>query len=448
MTVTSSIGPISGIDYGKLIDGLMGIEQRPLDQTNKLLTSLKSQSDAFLSLSAQMTGLKLAATNFTSSAIFRSTTATSSNPNILSATSNLSAPVGSYAFTVQRLAAASQLATQGFASATTAIGTSGVVPITSQDLALNKPLKLATLNGGAGVASGSIQINTADGASKMVDLSAAVTIQDVVDRINGAGANVTAAIKGDKLTLVDGTTGGNTLNITNVSGGTTATDLGLTQVVAQGNTLTGADINRLALTTSLSNLNGGNGVRTTGTSATDFTITTNLNGTVASFSVALNGANTLGDVINKINTAATSGGKQSVFATLDPNGHSIKLANSNGGTVAVTANNNSLAARDLGLTGVTSTAGVLTGQRINAGLNSALLRELNNGSGVGLGTVKLTNGNGEATNVDLTGSSTVQDLLDKINAQTGTTSITASVNSAGNALQLVDASGGPGFFSA
>lgn len=454
MTVSSSIGPISGIDYGKLIDGLMGIEQRPLNQTNSLLKRVRSQSDSLLSISAQMTGLKLAATNFSSSAIFRSTTATSSNTNIMSATSNLSAPVGSYAFTVQRLAAASQLATQGFASATTAIGTSGVIPLTSQDYALNKPLKLATLNGGAGVASGSIKISTADSGSTVVDLSAAVTMQDVVDRINGAGASVTAAIKGDRLVLTDGTTGGNTLNVTNVSGGTTATDLGLTLPVAVGNTLIGADINRLAQTTSLSNLNGGNGVRTAGSSANDFTVTTTIKGTTSSFTVSLNGANTLGDVLNKINTAATTNGVQSVYATLDPNGHSIQLATANkgtttnpdGGTIAVTVAGSSLAARDLGLTSVSSSGGVMTGQRINAGLNSALLRELNNGSGVKLGTINLKNGNGVSTDVDLTGASTVQDLLDKINAQSGTTSITAAINSAGNAVQLVTTSGGTDWF--
>ena len=242
-------------------------------------------------LSAQLTGLKLAATSFSSSAVFRSTTATSSNPSILGASSTISSPVGSYAFTVQRTAAASQVATQGFANALTAIGDSGVVPVDPNSLKLTQPLKLSQLNGGNGVKSGSIQITARDNTKTTVDLSAAVTIQDVVNTINGAGAKVTAAISNnDKLVLTD-TSGGNSnaLSVANVASGTTATDLGLT-FGAIGNTLTSADLNRLSPTTTLSTLNDGNGVRSTGTSLPDFAINVTTNGAVTSYNVALNGS--------------------------------------------------------------------------------------------------------------------------------------------------------------
>lgn len=453
MSISSSIGPVSGINYGTLITGLMAIEQRPLDLVTKQIKKVKEQSDALIGLSAQIASLKLAATSFTSSAIFRSTTATSSNTSILSATSTIGAPVGAYSFNVQRLAAATQLATQGFSSASVAIGQLGSIPTNADNLKLNQARKLSELNGGAGVPTGTITINTSDGSALNVDLSSAVTVQDVLDKIQ-AGTNisgiqkVTASIQGDKFVITDNTTGATTLNVKNYGSTTTATALGLTTTSAVGNTLTGADANRLALTTPLSQLNGGNGVRTNGSSTSaDFTISSNLNGVVSTYSVSLGGSVTMGEVLNKINAAGTKDGKSHLTATLDPDGHSIQIAGDAGSTLTIAASGTSQAARDLGLTTPVSTGQTIHGQRINAGLNSALLRELNGGSGVGLGTILITNQLGTATTVDLKGAATVQDVLDKINTQSGTSLVTASLNASKTGINLVDTSGGTGNFT-
>ena len=48
MTVSTSIGPISGIDYGKLITGLIGIEQQPITTLQNQIQTAGQQSDALL----------------------------------------------------------------------------------------------------------------------------------------------------------------------------------------------------------------------------------------------------------------------------------------------------------------------------------------------------------------------------------------------------------------
>src|SRR4051812_6760767 len=116
MTISSSIGPISGIDYGRLITGLTAIEQKPIDDITTRLDKLDKQNTALLGLSTLLTGLKVSSANFVSSAIFRSASATSANSTVATAVAGIGAPTGSYAFNVQRLASASQQVTQGFSS--------------------------------------------------------------------------------------------------------------------------------------------------------------------------------------------------------------------------------------------------------------------------------------------------------------------------------------------
>ena len=148
----------------------------------------------------------------------------------------------------------------------------------------------------------------------------------------------------------------------------------------------------------------------------------------------------MGDVLDKINTASVgTDGKQQIIATLDPDGHSIQLADTQSGTITVAALNSSNAARDLGLTKPTSSPGYFKGDRINAGVNSPLLRELNSGKGVNLGVISIQNRNNVTSSVDLTGAKTVADLLDRINATA--TGVTASLDSNGTKIVLTDTTG-------
>src|SRR5690349_14508232 len=121
MTVSASIGPISGIDYGSLITGLSSLEQQPIDQLGTRITALDKQNTALLGLSTLLTGLKLSSASFTSSAVFKSATATSANTGVLNATAGIGTATGNYSFNVQQLASASQQVSQGFSDQSTAL---------------------------------------------------------------------------------------------------------------------------------------------------------------------------------------------------------------------------------------------------------------------------------------------------------------------------------------
>lgn len=145
---------------------------------------------------------------------------------------------------------------------TAAIGTGPLVggdlnPRSPVDLnaAVTLDTRLVDLNAGAGVARGSIFIS--DGAnSSTVDLSGAETVGDVLDLLEAnppSGRLVTARFTDQGITVQLNSAGGGNLTITEVSGNTTAADLGIfTGTGAGPGPVGGANLNpRLSLTTRL-----------------------------------------------------------------------------------------------------------------------------------------------------------------------------------------------------
>jgi|GEM_PF-3790793 len=72
--------------------------------------------------------------------------------------------------------------------------------------------------------------------------------------------------------------------------------------------------------------------------------------------------------------------------------------------------------------------------------SSTLLSSLNNGAGVTLGSIKITDRSGASAVIDLTGLETVQDVTDAISAETGV-NVTASINTDGTGLLIRDNTG-------
>jgi flagellar hook-associated protein 3 FlgL len=212
------------------------------------------------------------------------------------------------------------------------------------------------------------------GETYMIDLSAAVTIEDLLNAINGAGASALAEINGagtglNLRSLLAGTNFG-----VGENGGLTATQLGLRSLTEQ---------------TLLADLNFGEGVR--GHDGDDFLIRRSDGSTLA---IDVAGAATLGDVIDLINNHSLNQtpGSQ-VTARLAAFGNGLELVEANpvvGGSLQVEEIFGSHAARDLGLVplGPTSrlsdgptTVGssqVLTGRDVNplevSGVFNSLIR--------------------------------------------------------------------------
>ena len=272
-------------------------------------------------------------------------------------------------------------------------------------LATQPHTDLRALNGGNGVNLGVIRITNRLDRSTDIDLSAAETVNDVVTAINNANAGVTATIVNSTLQITDKTDAADDpddppqLMIEDVTG-SAAADLGIAATVAT-KSITGREIYRVE---------------------------------------------TIGDVINAVNYAPGNAGL--VEASISADGKGLTLnALSAGGTVIVTAGVNgdgvaSTAALDLGLLDAEGVASFTT-RRLVSGLNTVLLSSLNGGRGVQVGQIQLTNRAGLASPIDLSAATTLQDVIDLINADT-TSGLTASVNNARNGVTLKDTSGGSG----
>jgi flagellar hook-associated protein 2 len=438
-TVTSGTGIISGLNTSAIITALLANDQTPITALQNQVTAEKTQQQDLDTFSADVLAIQNASTALKSSSVLNARTATSSNPNALSVTASANAAVGNYQFQAVNQAQTQQLVSTGFANLNTTPVGAGTITVKAGGF-VNSTTSLSSLNGGNGVQLGQIQITNQAGAKSVIDLSTSQTLNDVINAINQTpGAGVLASVSGDSLVLTDQTGASTTaLSVQNVSGGTTASDLGLVSgTTTSGNTLTGAAIVKISGNTRLSDLNDGNGVETAAPGAGDFRIT-GKDGSV--FTVDVSSAATVQDVLNAINKNVANDG--SVVASISNDGTRLVLTDNSGqsGTLTVAPINTSSAAQDLGISGTEQGGGVLTGSRVQAGLNSVLLSDLNGGKGIGTaGQLQLTDRSGASKTIDLSSASSLSDVVAGING--AGLGIAAQINAAGNGIQITDTTG-------
>lgn len=435
-TITSNVGLISGINTGAIIDGLMAINSAPVTLLQTQVTSAQNQNAAYQTLETSLNSIQQIGQSLALPQTFQSATTNSSNPNVLTATAGVGAAIGNYQFQVAQLVSTQQTISTGFANATSAPVGAGTITLEAGGGQAFSQTQLSQLNGGAGVAQGQFRITDSSGNSAVIDTSNDITLDDVVNQINNAvGIDVKASVSDQGLVITDEADGTGTLTVKDLNNGTAAANLGIAGSATGGN-LTGSNINFINSGTALSTLNDGNGIETTGNSNDDFAINLS-NG--SKVDVSLNGATTVGDVVNAINSA----GGTSVTAAINSAGNGITLTDKTGGsgTLSVTALNGSLAASDLGLTGA-ATGSTIQGQPLIGGLDSVLVRTLNGGSGIPLGEISITNRLGNTAQVNLAGATSLSDIISDINS--GGVDVTASLNASGTGIQLTDSSGGTG----
>lgn len=198
----------------------------------------------------------------------------------------------------------------------------------------------AVTSGGRGVAfdrGAGLQITNA-GTTYVISLATAETIEDVLTILNGSGAGVLAQINAQGTGIdVRSRISGTGFSI-GENGGQTATQLGLRTFTES---------------TRLADLNFGRGVSDyEGTSPlgnADFRITRSDG---VSFDIDVHGAQTIGDILERINNDPTNlGTAPPLVARLARFGNGIELVDSSAGpgTLTITRLNSSLAAVDLGL---------------------------------------------------------------------------------------------------
>ena len=266
--ISSGIGLISGIDMAGLIDQLMAIERRPIDNLEGRVQAIDVQRTAFLELSAQLLAINNSILGFGRSSFFRQFSSTSTNESVLTASAGEDAVAGSHTFRVRSLVSSHSLISRGFADAdTTPVGT-GRLTFEVGHGKVNASTRLEMLRGGMGVGRGVITITDRGGASADIDLTTAVTVDDVLDAVNSnTTINVRASVtglasngaSGDRIVIEDLTGDTGNLIVADKNEGTTASDLGIARSAAVDR-IDGADLIRLSSSIPLSMLNDGNGV--------------------------------------------------------------------------------------------------------------------------------------------------------------------------------------------
>ncbi len=260
-TISSGVGLISGLDYASLIDNLLALEARPIALLANRAAGIDAQKTAFLDISARISGLIANLTSLSSPTFFRNNAATSSNAAVLSATATSDATPGTYSFLVRSLASTQQVISRGFSSQSATL-TPGTLTFESVRARVNGQTRLSELNGYAGVRNGSFTLTDGAGKEATISVGGVDTLSGLVDRINDAGLNVRAEVRDDAIRLTE--LAGGSLQVREVSGGSTAADLGFGPGLTSSSTgvLSGGSLIRLSASTPLSALNDGNGIRT------------------------------------------------------------------------------------------------------------------------------------------------------------------------------------------
>lgn len=426
--ISTGIGLVSGINSSDIIDQLMTLESQPVTILQTRVDSVNQQKLAFTDLQAQLTAIQIFGQSIEKPQTFDAASTTSSDDNVLTATASAGAAIGSFQFQVARLVTTQQAVSAGFTDATSKVG-AGTITIEQGGGEVNSQTPLSALNGGQGIGRGLFRITDGSGHSAVIDTTAAVTVNDVIKKINTSlDISVRASISGDQIKLTDNSGQTTTpFSVTDLADGTSAKDLGLAGATAVAGVITGSDINYLSASTALSAVNDGRGIRKASV-GNDIAITAG--GTT--YNIALSSAKNLGDVFDLIKTG-TSG---AVTASIDPGSNGIKLTGS--GTITVADLGDSKAATDLGIAGTGS--GTISGGPILAGINTVLVSSLNGGSGFNLGSIQITNAAGVGATVNLSGATNVQDVLDRI-SNSGI-NVKADLNASGNGIQVTDSSGG------
>ena len=323
---------------------------------------------------------------------------------------------------------------------------------------------IASINDGQGIdirddLTPEFTITDGAGTNYTVNFLNETTLEEVIDTINAAtGGAVVASLAADglSLTLTDTGSGGSNFKVT--AGGTSsaAADLGLVGNDADGDKeINGNRIVAGINSRLLSKLNGGAGLGgtvsmvrelTLGTPLSDLFdgagLTTGALGEVrivtrsnAGYDLDFDPSNTVGDLINNINTG--TGGD----VTMSIEGNALKVVDNTVGAFNFRFNDlpgsGVTAVADLGLSHNSPVAEV-------PGIDTNPLPTATTETGAG--QVSIQDRDGVTFTADLTGVVSVSDVITGINdaSEAAGAGITASLNRAGNGITLTDSTGGTG----
>ena len=447
--ITSAVGVYSGIPIVDTVDQLIAIAARPRDILTGRTQQLTAEQVAVSQLTALVIGVEFSLKQLGSSSLFQRRPVESSRPDLITATATGTPATGTFRLTPVRQAQSHQLLSSGFAAKDEPIGAGSFsVRFGGQ---VNQGIGLEHLNAGAGVERGKIRITDRSGASQIVDLRFAQTVDDVLAAINAADdINVTAAVDGDRLKLIDNTGQSNAnLQVQEVAGGQTASDLGWAGINVAATSATGQDILSLYDDMKLADLNAGNGVSLQqGTADLDITLR---DGTALQVDFL---AQSKGLTTSSGTTEAAHGADAQVVFTSAGTGAAVdgyqvsfvddSTITAGNETVSINSNTKKIVFRiDAGSTRAVDIVHALNNDATASQHFTAAVDPAGDGTGIiDLADTATTSGGAIAYNEE----TTLGELLDTINA-VDASKLRAQLSASGDSLELVDLTGGSGAFS-
>jgi flagellar hook-associated protein 2 len=430
--IQSNVGLITGIDIQKTVDQLIAVSAKPRDRLENRVKGLQGQQVAVNELMALTIGIQLQTDRIGNASNISTTTATSSKPDVLTAVNSGNPAPGIYSIQTLQTAQTATASSNSFTSATDTLQSGDFVVRTGGFV--DSSSSMDELRGGLGIARGKIQITDRSGVSRQIDLRFASNTDDVLKAINSTeGLRVNAKAVGDRIVLSD-LSGQNTTNllVEEVDGGKTAADLGLSGINVAANTATGEDISFLGNSTRISSLRDGRGLSFI--TGNDFSVTLRDGSTLNVDSNPARIPTTFGQLVANVNAANPA----KLEARISADGNGLELIDKTSGSGSFSASGH--LADQLGLTGADGSTGTMSGARIQSTLNGPLLSSLKGGTGIGTpGSISITNRSGITTAVDLSGSASLRDVLDRINSSNA--GVTASLNRSRTGLVLQDVTG-------
>lgn len=188
----SSIGIGSGLDVKSIISQLIALEQKPLGQLQVKASSITAQLSSYGQLKSQMANLQDMAGKLASASNWNAMTVSSSNSAAISGTATTAAAVTSFSVAVSQLAQAHTAGSDSLPAGSVGAGT----------------LRIEL---GAWSTSGPNTFTKGDAAAVNVSVGATDTLSQIADKINAAGAGVTATVlkddTGERLLMRSSVTG-------------------------------------------------------------------------------------------------------------------------------------------------------------------------------------------------------------------------------------------------
>jgi flagellar hook-associated protein 2 len=181
MATFTSLGVGSGLDLNTIVTKLVALERQPLSQMQSKANQLQTQVSSFGQINSLMSGVQTAANALTNPLLWSGSTVSSSDASAVSVSTSNNVSAGNYAVTVQSLANSQTLASGTAFTDSSALPGSGTLT-----------LQLGSWD------TGQANFSPKSGSSSVdIAIASTDTLSNVVEKINSAGAGVTASLVTD-----------------------------------------------------------------------------------------------------------------------------------------------------------------------------------------------------------------------------------------------------------